>query len=795
MTAKRALREGSDFSTMRNHDTGSSFSSYIAFLLDHRKLLVVLVLSGCAWLALGIPKLSLSSDARVYFSKDNPQLAAFEALERTFTKQDTIFFVIQPLSGDVFTEEILSLVWDLTRESWTIPFSQRVSSMSNYQRIEGTEDDLSVQDLIEDSKTLTGHDIEELKRFAQREPTNLNNTVARDGSMTGISVTLSLPDGDTAAHKAVKHARQLVTETREKYPEATVRLAGSVLTNVTIGEAILHDIQTLVVLSYAIMVFGLLFFLRSIISTVVTLSVITLSIVATFGIFGWLGTTLSPTSGFVPSVVMTIAVADSIHILMTYHHELRRGATREAAIREALRINASPVFITTITTAVGVLSLNFSDSPPYRDLGNMVAVGVVIAYLLSMVFLPAMATWLPPPKRAGGRSLELGMASLARWVVRHHRVLLWVNIAVSVVLTSFLSRNELTERWHEYFGYSYELRHAVEAINDGLGGIHSIQYVLDTGVPDGIHDPQYLNAVEGFAAWYRAQAGVAHVASIADVLKDLNKALHESDPGWYRVPQQRGEAAQYLLLHELSLPMGMGLDNLIDTDRSATRFTAIVHKTDSETLLGLDDRARQWLSKNAPKVLPTEGTSLDMVFSHINHRNIRSLLFGTGVALVVISILLMIALRSVSLGFISLFPNLAPAAMAYGWWGLLVGHIDMALSVVVCMSLGIVVDDTVHFLSKYQRARKERQLSAAAGIRYAFSTVGAALTTTSVILIAGFAVLGASDFTPTRETGTLLAATLTIALLVDFLLLPPLLLRFDREGQDAVASSPVPGRP
>ena len=765
---------------MRDTETGYYLARHTDFLLNHRRLLVMLVLAGCAWLALGIPKLTVSTDMRVYFSDDNPQLAAFEQLERTFTQQDTIFFVVRPANGDVFTRETLSLIWELTERSWTIPFSQRVSSMSNYQRIEGTDEDLIVRDLVNTPSSLTPSRIEAIKLFALEEPTRLNNTVAADGSMAGISVTLSLPGGDEAGRTAVEYARGLVAEARERQNDARVLLAGSVLTNVTIGEAIVQDIRTLVLLSYAIMISGLLFFLRSLVSTFATLAIITLSIIATFGVFGWFETTLSPTSGFVPSVVMTIAVADSIHILMTYHHELRQGATKEAAIREALRINAAPIFLTTVTTAVGVLSLNFSDSPPYRDLGNMVAVGVVFAYLLSMILLPSLMAWLPTPRRAGGAKLETAMDRLARWVVLRHRVLLVANVTLMLVLTSFLGRNELTERWHEYFGHSFELRAAIEAINHGLGGIHAIQYTLDSGSQDGIYDPRYLAEVESFAQWYRGQAGVAHVASLNDVLKELNKALHGSDAAWYRVPRERAEVAQFLLLHELSLPMGMGLDNLMNTQRSATRLTVIVQKTDSETLLELDARARQWLSRNASGILPTEGTSLDMIFSHINHRNIRSLLFGTGIALVVISLLLMIALRSVTLGLISLFPNLAPAAVAYGTWGLLVGHIDMALSVVVCMSLGIVVDDTVHFMSKYQRARKERQLAPGPGIRYAFRTVGAALTTTSVILIAGFAVLGASDFTPTRETGTLLAATLGIALVVDFLLLPPLLLKFDR---------------
>lgn len=151
-------------------------------------------------------------------------------------------------------------------------------------------------------------------------------------------------------------------------------------------------------------------------------------------------------------------------------------------------------------------------------------------------------------------------------------------------------------------------------------------------------------------------------------------------------------------------------------------------------------------------------------------------------ALVLISFVLIFALRSVRLGVISLVPNLVPAALAYGTWGLFVGRVDLSASVVICMSLGIVVDDTVHFLSKYLRARRERQLNIEDGMRYAFHTVGTALTITTIVLVAGFLVLVASHFSPTWVSGLLLAMTLSYALIADFLFLPPLLMLLDRRG-------------
>jgi hypothetical protein len=285
--------------------------------------------------------------------------------------------------------------------------------------------------------------------------------------------------------------------------------------------------------------------------------------------------------------------------------------------------------------------------------------------------------------------------------------------------------------------------------------------------------------VERFADWYRTHPAVLHVNSLTDIMKRLNKNLHGDDPAWYRLPDQRDMAAQYLLLYEMSLPYGLDLNNQIDVGKSATRLVVTVANISSNEMLALEDTAQDWLKRNAP-YMRSDGASPAVMFAHIGQRNIRSMLTGTTVALVLISLVLVIALRSLKIGLVSLIPNLAPAAMAFGLWGVLVGEVGLALSVVTGMTLGIVVDDTVHFLSKYLRARREQHLDSPDAVRYAFSTVGMALGVTSVVLIFGFLVLTLSPFRMNADMGLLTAVTIAFALAADFLFLPPLLMKVDK---------------
>ncbi len=741
---------------------------------------VVVGLLVVAAVSAGSSRLTITTDLRVYFSKANPQLAALEAIEAKYRENDSLVFVVKPVSGDVFDAQTLKLLYELTTAAWELPFARRVASLTNYQYTRSEGDTLFTDHLLVDTDNLDADRIATIRHIAATEPGLDVFLVASDASLATVNVMFSLPkDDNQAVEKIVAEGRHLA-DAFAATGTVEILLAGSTANSVTLGEAVASDIASLITFSFGLMVVLLLVLLRSLLATSLVIIIIGCSVAATMGVFGWAGAVLSPTAAFVPSVVMTIAVADCVHVLVSYFVELDAGRPKLAALKESLRINLGPVFITSLTTAIGVLSLNLSDSPPYRDLGNMVAVGVLAAFLLSLTVLPAALAILPVPRRGAAISGRFPADALAGFATRHYRVLLAAGLLVIVAMAAQIPRNQLTERWHEYFSSQFEIRRAVDLLNDHMGGIHRLYYDLETDNLDGVTDPEYLATVDRFAGWFGQQPGVVATAGLHTTVKKLHQALNYDGPGFFSIPNNRRAIAQYLLLYEFSLPVGETLDNQIDQDRSASRFSAVVAKTDSEQLLELDRAATRWLVDNAPMIVPNEGTGLDLIFAHITHRNIYSLLVGTGLALVAISMVLALVLRSIRLGLVSLVPNLAPAIIAYGLWGSFVGHIDLALSVVICMSLGIVVDDTVHFLSKYLRARRERGLDAIAGIRHAFRTVGMALTVTSIVLVCGFALLLLSEFAPTGKTGALMALTLAIALLVDFLLLPPLLLVTER---------------
>jgi predicted RND superfamily exporter protein len=271
------------------------------------------------------------------------------------------------------------------------------------------------------------------------------------------------------------------------------------------------------------------------------------------------------------------------------------------------------------------------------------------------------------------------------------------------------------------------------------------------------------------------------VNSITDILKRLNKNMHADQADWYRLPQARDLSAQYLLLYEMSLPFGLDLNNQINVDKSSTRFVVTLEILSTNEMLALEQRAKNWLEKNTQHITSSIGSGPSIMFAHIGKRNIKSMLIGTTVALILISLVLILAFRSIKMGLISMIPNLIPAAMGFGLWGILVGEVGLALAVVTGMTLGIVVDDTVHLMSKYLRARREQNLDTFDSIRYAFKTVGRALIITSVVLVAGFLVLAFSSFKLNSGMGLLTAIIIALAIVADFFLLPPLLMKLEEK--------------
>ncbi|MCY3840176.1 MAG: MMPL family transporter, partial [Gammaproteobacteria bacterium] len=505
-------------------------------------------------------------------------------------------------------------------------------------------------------------------------------------------------------------------------------------------------------------------------------------ILASLGLGVWVGLPFSPPISPAPTIVLMIVVANCVHLLVALQQRLRSGDSKHDAIVEALRINLHPVFLASLTTALGFLSMNFSEVPPYRHLGNFVAFGIAASFILSVTFLPALLSLLPV-RAAKERRLRMpSMRVVAHFALRHKKALFcgWLVVVPAMILA--IPRNELNDVLVHFFDESVEFRQDTDFMDEHLSGNTLLEYSLQASAEGGATDPLFLAEVSNFAEWFREQPPVRHVAVITDTFQQLNQSMHGDDPAQYRIPESQELATQYLLLYELSLPQGLDVNNQIDRSRSATRVSVSAQTLYSQEVLDLNARAEAWLRENASHVAAVSGTGPATLFAYIGQRNIRAMLIGTVVVLVAISAILLFALRSLRLGLISIVPNLLPAVLGFGVWGLTVGQVGLSLSVVVAMTIGIVVDDTVHFLSKYRRARREYGRNPEEAAHYAFDTAGRALVTTTVVLVAGFLIFAFSPFVPTAQVGVLTAMIIGFALIADLSLLPALLTAVDRDS-------------
>lgn len=761
---------------------------YGQLLVRWRWLFLLLSLLAAGAMLAGARLLSFSSDFRVYFGPDNPQLVAFNELQQVYTKNDNTLYVIEPPGDSAFNPDTLRLVRELTERAWQLPYVIRVDSVSNYQHTEADGDDLKVGDLVPPVDELSAADIQSIRQIATSEPLLHRRLTSDSGHAVAVNVTHQLPEQSIEElPTAVAASRAMRDQLLAEFPDHKIYMSGTNMMSNAFAEASQHDMATLFPMMYLLLVVILFLLLRSVTATFATLVVILMATGSAMGLTGYLGIELTAPSTLAPIVVTTLAVANAVHVLVTMFAQMREGQPKADAIVESMRLNFLPVLLTSVTTALGLLSINFADSPPLADLGNMSAMGAILALIFAFTLLPALVAILPirPPKQQ--RSFLSGrMEAFGYWVVRRWRPVLIGSSVVILSLLALMPLNTANDKFVHYFDHSIQFRTDSDFMAENVTGLYTMEFSLPA--PDGVAHPAYLAELDAFKSWWLENPKVMHVASISDIFKRLNKNLHGDEESWYRLPQDAELAAQYLLLYEFSLPFGLDLNNTINLDKSASRFIVVFEHLKSAETRALATEARQWLETNAPSSA-AYAVSPAVMFAFIAQRNFQSMAIGIPLALLAISLLLIFALRSVKFGLISVIPNLFPLGMAFGLWALWSGEINFAMSFSMGVVLGIIVDDTIHFLSKYLRARREQGLSTEAAIAYSFRTVGTALVVTSIVLAVGFGVLCNSAFYPTVSMSLITVMAILSALAVDFFLLPVLLVLLDRDPAPATVSS------
>ncbi len=748
------------------------------WVISQRWLVIALALAMTAAIGYGAKNLQLSTNYRVFFSSANPELQAFENLQNTYTKNDNFLFVFAPKSEQVFSQNTLTAIEEMTERAWEIPSTIRVDSIANFQHTYAEEDDLTVENLVSDAAQRDAAYFSDRKNIALNEPLLVDQLLNRNASVTAINVVLQYAEQSaTEVPESVAVARALKAEFSERYPEIDIYLTGVSMLNNAFAETGQLDGQNLMPIMFGIIFLLALIFIRSVAATFSILLITILSTVSAMGFAGYVGIPLTPISMASAIVILTLAVADSVHIFISLRNLMKTGMDKISAIVEAVRINFLAVSITSLTTIVGFLALNFSDAPPFWHLGNMTAVGIAAAWLFSITLIPALISMLPFSASLSQEEnwSQKKMGQLADWVILQQRKLMIGFGLAALALFSLIPTLQFNDQWVEYFDERLTFRTDSDAAQEYFG-LYPIEYSVTAAGPGGVSEPEYLQNLEEFANFLRQQPRVTHVYSMSDIMKRLNKNMHGDDNAYYDIPDNRELSAQYLLLYELSLPYGLDLNDRINIDKSASRVTATLADSRSEEAKAFFNDVAQWQEENWPDYMRASPTSAAVMFTYISERNLRNMITGTTLGILAIAIIMMLALRSVGLGLLSLIPNAMPILATFGVWAILVGEVGFSVATVASIALGIIVDDTVHFLSKYVRARREQNLSAEDAIRYAFNNVGVAIVVNTIILAAGFFVLTTSAFKLNVDMGLMTLFSIIFALILDFLFLPTLLL-------------------
>ncbi len=746
-------------------------------------------------LALGLGSqgnMEFDGDYHVFFSESNPEMEAFDGLQEKYTKDDNVILVLSPDNGNVFTKENLAAIEELTAESWNTPYSSRVDALTNFQHTSAVGDDLYVDDLSYESSSKSDTEIAAIKEKALKEPLLVNRILNEKGSVTAINITVRLPGEDSAKEipEVTASVRNMVASFKEKHPNFEVHSSGLVPLNTAFFESSMNDLAlTLIMLLIVIVTTFIL--TRNIYSTITVFLVVIFSIISAIGFVGLMGIKLTPPSSVFPTMILTLAVADSIHILITMLQKMRKdGLDKVDALTESLRLNFMPVFITSLTTVIGFLTMNFGDVPPFWDLGNITAFGMTMAFLFSTTTLPALMAILPVKTKTGKEQVserKNWYTVFGNYVVQQPIRLTVISLAVIGGLTVLATKNTFNDEFINYFDESVEFRTDTDYISENLTGIYNIEFSIGSGESGGINNPEYLKNLNAFEDWLNEQPEVVHVNAFSEVARRVNRSMHGDDESFYKVPDNREEAAQYLLLYELSLPFGLDLNNQINVDKSESRVTVTLKNLDSPEMIAFSEKGEQWLKDNTPADMHAIAVSPMLMFSKLGFRQAESMFKGNIIALILISLVLMLALRNFKLGLLSIIPNVTPVLVGFGIWALYKAQINTGMVIVFGMTLGIIVDDTVHFMSKFLRARRELGYDAKQAVVYAFETVGKALVTTTIVLLSGFAVLSTSSFALNSYMARISVIIILSALIIDFILLPALLILASKKEVQVVA--------
>jgi len=520
--------------------------------------------------------------------------------------------------------------------------------------------------------------------------------------------------------------------------------------------------------------------LRSLVAVIGSFLVISISVVSAMGSIGFITGEIAQPYIMVPILIATLAVADCVHLFTLYFQNLSSSRKSKEAMIESLTLNLQPLFLTSLTTAIGFLSLNLAPLEPLRGIGNGVAVGVFLAFIFTILLLAPLVSYFNVKKSKNVDFQKQIARKLGQFSIRNHKKLLVIIPVISCFLIAFIPLNKTNDNPLKFYSERYTSMAAdSEWLSERLGGTFPVSYEL-TNRTSLVSDPKFLFEVDKFSEWLASNEEVLHINSLSKIMKNLNKTLHGKEEQWNVIPEESDLSAQYLFFYEMSLPFGLDLNNSISQDKKSIKLVASLKEMGSLEYRKFDQKVNEYVLENMPQGMVSMGTGIRPIFAFMTNHLISQFYYALAIGIVLITATIILFFRSLRYGMLTVVTNLLPIGVGFGIWALVSGEVSMLVGLGMGTTLGIIVDFTVHFLSKYLHAKREKNLQAEEAVMYAFETVGFALIVTALSLCAGFLVLLLAFFIPLHGFVLFSSIAFISALIIDLLLFPALLITWDK---------------
>jgi uncharacterized protein len=736
--------------------------------------LCALIVAGFVGLAPLFNFTEIDNDISMWIAEDDPVYQTYERFRKEFGGQRTLLIALR--SDRLFTAESLEFIREVSEDIERVDTVERVQSLSTANVVrslpEGPEDEggIEVQPLLDEDLTDPGAPA----RVRQRALDDFllrGDLVSEDGTATGILVSFDEDRIDAVRTGVIDRIHELVNA---RLPAGmTAYYNGSLEISETYNRITLENTKTLTPPILLLTVGAIFMMFRSWRITGVLVVAVVVSAVWTMGLFVLMGFTYNILASMLPPLVIILAIADDVHIVQHFNHELRATGDKAHAFKSSVRHLFVPLLGASGATALGLLSLGTSDVVAVRSFGIGAAAGVMVDFVMSLVFVPTLLMMLKPEHGVAPqeRYLLRPMQRVAHFSIRYAKPVLALTLVILAFSAAGITSLRVDTNHVNFFADDHPLHQSAELIDQKLSGIYSFNVLLE-GEPDSMKSPDALRRMEELRSRLETLPFVRKVVSVADYVKRVNRELNGGDAAQAVIPESADAIAQELFVFELSDDGRAELERMVASDYSRAQMSVKLASMSSDLVFEQINRAEEEAARvfAGSGITPTV-TGSGRIFSTLDHYLVVSQLSSFATAFVTVFAVIFIVFRSARFGLLAIIANALPVCAVLGLMGWLGISLNVATVMVASVALGIVDDDTIHFIGRFRR-EAARGAGTEEAIELATMHEGRASLTTAIINSLGYGIMLFSTYKPTAWFGGLLALTMVVAFLAEVLVVP-----------------------